>query len=565
MKNIEESLNLELKMNVEPSLMDDFELIAAVAEDCKLMFDSIEGVTEMISKVSEFLEITPIQTILLATIAELSFQKTATIEVLARYFDCSALKILSAMDDIEQLEKKGYVRKNTRKKGRQQNYSDVGYSVPSYVIDAIRKADRSLLGQSKSPDLPTFLKSVSDLADERAEGLLTSAELFREVEMQIIAGMSLPFVHYVNSLLMETSSKCTVFLVSFLRLKERFHVTVDSLGDLLFDNFSEHLTFDQEISDGGHELIKSGLLRNSTAEFETENTISLTEKTVKKLYQGFPSLLRVEPGTPGIISHGKILPKKLYFDGDTGRRLKETETLIMPSRFKVYCRELRKRNFKMGVTIMFSGEPGTGKTEAVYQMARRAGRDIMMVDLSQTKSKWFGESEKIVKQIFIDYETIRRNSDVVPILFINEADGLFGIRSETNGSSSTTDQVMNTIQNILLQALEGFEGIMVVTTNLKCNFDRAFERRFTFRIEFNKPDAAGRRRIWKSKLPELTPEEAGRLAERFELTGGEIDVHVKKVLLRRVLDRKSSLYRILEASCGEDKGFVRRTRVGYRS
>lgn len=551
-------------MNVKPSLMDNLEIIAAAAEDCKLKFDSIEGVTERIEEVSEFLEISPTQTILLATIAELSFHKTATVDMLARYFDCTALKILTAIDDIEQLEIKGYIRKNTRKKGRQQSYSDVGYSVPGCVIDAMRKADKSFLGRTKAPDLPTFLKSVSDLADERAEGILTSAEFFREVEMQIVAGISLPFVHYVNSLLMETPSKCTAFLVCFLRLKERFHVTVDSLGDLLFDNFSDHLNFDQEISDGVHELIKSGLLRNSTAEFETENTISLTEKTVKKLYQDFPSLLRVEPGTPGIISHGKILPKKLYFDGVTGSRLKETETLIMPSRYRAYCRELRKRNFKMGVTIMFSGEPGTGKTEAVYQMARRAGRDIMMVDLSQTKSKWFGESEKIVKQIFIDYEAFRRNSDVEPILFINEADGLFGIRSETNGSSSTTDQIMNTMQNILLQALEGFEGIMVVTTNLKCNFDRAFERRFTFRIEFNKPDAAGRKRIWKSKLPELTPEEARKLAERFELTGGEIDVHVKKVLLRQILDRKSSLYHILEVSCCEDKGFVRRSRVGFR-
>jgi len=188
----------------------------------------------------------------------------------------------------------------------------------------------------------------------------------------------------------------------------------------------------------------------------------------------------------------------------------------------------------------------------------------MMVDLSQTKSKWFGDSEKVVKKIFDDYRNLLRNSDREPILFINEADGFFSKRLELGNRGTSTDQTMNTIQNILLQALENFEGILIATTNLTGNLDGAFERRFTFRIEFPKPDAGARQKIWKSKLPELSDEETKRLAERFELSGGDIDVQVRQALLQKVLRKKVKLYDIVEENCRKDHGFGSRRKIGFR-
>lgn len=187
----------------------------------------------------------------------------------------------------------------------------------------------------------------------------------------------------------------------------------------------------------------------------------------------------------------------------------------------------------------------------------------MMVDLSQTKSKWFGESEKVVKKIFDDYSALLKSSRTEPILFINEADGLFTGRSVMSTSASAADHAINTIQNILLQALENFEGILIATTNLTGNLDRAFERRFTFRIEFPKPDQLTRQAIWKSKLPDLSDEESLKLAERFGITGGEIDVQVRQIILKRVLNKKISLFDALVESCGKDHGFSGRKRVGY--
>ena len=149
------------------------------------------------------------------------------------------------------------------------------------------------------------------------------------------------------------------------------------------------------------------------------------------------------------------------------------EKSAQPSRFRNYRKALERNGLSKGVTAIFYGAPGTGKTETVYQLAKKTGRDICMVELSQTKSKWFGESEKRVRQIFVDYAEMLRNCDREPILFINEADGLFSKRGNVGGNSSSSDHTVNTMQNILLQCLEDFEGILVATTNLNGNLDKA--------------------------------------------------------------------------------------------
>ena len=142
-------------------------------------------------------------------------------------------------------------------------------------------------------------------------------------------------------------------------------------------------------------------------------------------------------------------------------------------------------------------------------------------------------------------------------------DGLFTGRSFISTSSSAADHAINTIQNILLQALENFEGILIATTNLTGNFDNAFERRFTFKIEFPKPDPLIRQAIWKSKLPGLSEEEAAVLGKRFGITGGEIDIQVRQVILKRVLNKNISLFEALVENCGKDHGFSGRRKIGF--
>ena len=209
----------------------------------------------------------------------------------------------------------------------------------------------------------------------------------------------------------------------------------------------------------------------------------------------------LSPGNSGLISSRSLTGKKLFFSDEVKEQVKALEEVMKHNKFRSYGRALKRNNLSSGITAVLFGAPGTGKTEAVYQLARKTGRDIMMVDLSETKSKWFGESEKMVKKIFDDYSALLKNGDTEPILFINEADGLFSKRIDLNSSrGNSTEQSINTIQNILLQALENFEGILIATTNLTSNLDKAFERRFTFKINFPKPDSKSEKKSGRASF-----------------------------------------------------------------
>ena len=140
-------------------------------------------------------------------------------------------------------------------------------------------------------------------------------------------------------------------------------------------------------------------------------------------------------------------------------------------------------------------------------------REIMKVDISQSKSMWFGESEKIIKRIFTNYRVYLKGCSRTPILFFNEADAIISKRYESGFSSLT--QTENAVQNIILEELENFEGIFFATTNF-ASFDPAFERRFLFKIEFQKPDIPVKAKIWQSKLPSLSESECELLARRYD-------------------------------------------------
>jgi SpoVK/Ycf46/Vps4 family AAA+-type ATPase len=139
---------------------------------------------------------------------------------------------------------------------------------------------------------------------------------------------------------------------------------------------------------------------------------------------------------------------------------------------------------------------------------------------------WFGESEKQIKGIFEKYRELLKIEKIAPILLFNEADAVIGKRKDT--ASGNCDQTENAIQNIILQEMENLDGIMIATTNLTQNLDNAFERRFLYKIEFGKPSAEAKSKIWRSIIPALQAEEAAELSLRFDFSGGQIENIARK-------------------------------------
>ena len=177
----------------------------------------------------------------------------------------------------------------------------------------------------------------------------------------------------------------------------------------------------------------------------------------------------------------------------------------------------RKTSTGRGLNVMFSGPPGTGKTMAAEVIANRLRLDLYKIDLSQVVSKYIGETEKNVSRVFAEARTSNA------ILFFDEADALFGRRSEVRDAH---DRYANVEIAFLLQQMDDYEGISVLATNLKQNIDEAFLRRLAFTLEFPFPDEGSRRSIWTKAWPAAVPLDPSVdhafLARTFRFSGGSI-------------------------------------------
>lgn len=178
--------------------------------------------------------------------------------------------------------------------------------------------------------------------------------------------------------------------------------------------------------------------------------------------------------------------------------------------------------------IIFYGNPGTGKTITAYALSNALKKPILSLDCSKVLSMYVGESEKNVRKIFDTYRNITKDIKKDAILLLDEADQFLSQRSVL--SNSSVDKMYNQMQNIFLEQIEKFDGILIATTNLLDNIDSAFSRRFNYKIEFPNPDFNQRKEIWKYILPKDAIYEKNfnidKLAE-FSTTGGQIKIIIK--------------------------------------
>ena len=258
-----------------------------------------------------------------------------------------------------------------------------------------------------------------------------------------------------------------------------------------------------------------------------------------------------------MLDSSKLTEKSLYFPKDIQRQLEDLESFLQPDNFRKVQDRMKEKGFRYGFACLFYGRPGTGKTETVYQLARQTGRNIMVVDVPQLKSMWVGQSEKNVKGLFDRYREQVKRAKLTPILLFNEADAIIGKRK-------SGDKMENSLQNIILQEMETLDGIMIATTNLQENMDKAFERRFLYKIKFDKPTEEARASIWHSMIPDLSELDVHTLASKYDFSGGQIENIARHYAIDNILHGQSEdVLSILIRHCDNERLDNCQRKVGF--
>ena len=440
----------------------------------------------------------------------------------------SKIRLLGFKKELDELATKRLVVVRKRRGG------SVGYRVSQSVVKAVQNntpvQPEPLTGLSTRAIFSRMHTIFADLA-----GGLTSAEIARhEIYDLMNSNTENPFVQSSLRLGLQNLNDSSESLLMFYML----HRNV-SFNDNEFDvdEFRRILDDPMGINDSLYELIGKGESQSHTKgwiEFKCEgglenrDTIQVNENVLNELLADLGdkgSKPRTVIPKDELITHSSIKAKSMFYNDEEGEQINRLTELLMPEKFAQVQERLREKGRRSGICALFYGGPGVGKTETIRQIAKATGRDIYMVDMA-IKSKWIGESERNLKQIFKTYRSLVRESEVAPILLFNEADAIFGRRLvEESGS----EKLNNTLQNIILQEMEDLEGILIATTNMTESFDPAFERRFLYKVLFKKPTTVVKAKIWKSMVDDITDSDAESLAAEYSFTGGQIENITRKL------------------------------------
>lgn len=274
-----------------------------------------------------------------------------------------------------------------------------------------------------------------------------------------------------------------------------------------------------KIFNNGHPFIRIGVLSfNEVADLPRfSSALSLSEEYYSLLVEGKPFVPALSPTFPAQPISSQETWDDLVVGSDTRLALEEINIWLKENK-RMMADQHVTRKIKAGYRALFYGASGTGKTMAASLIGKEANVPVFRVDLSAVVSKYIGETEKNLGAIFDKAE----NRDW--ILFFDEADALFGKRTQTNSSN---DRYANQEVSYLLQRVENFNGLVILSSNLKANMDTAFTRRFQTMINFPVPNEALRKelfhRAFQGKYVVENKEMLDRVVKKFELTGAEIN------------------------------------------
>lgn len=403
------------------------------------------------------------------------------------------------------------------------------------IINAVISNDKALL-EIKIPDniieammkIGKFIKSTMKNSDN---------EMLVEIIVAYVSNFS--SFSIIDSILknkkISNSEKALLFYImaSTVAGAEVFDLDYD-LDSFSAADPSFQYVFKNDVRSGKSILFSEGYLSFSGSFMADFSEIMIGDFLKEQLQIGLPDSSVKKPFYPkltDVIKPEEIVEKQLYFNEAQQIQIEEVQKITSYAYDDVISRFIEK-GLHPGLTFLFHGDAGTGKTELVKQIAKQSNRVLLKVDLSLLMNMFVGESEKNIRRVFKEYREAMAHFERTPILLFNEADAIF---SKRNVVEKAVDQMLNSVQNMLLQELEDFEGIFIATTNMLMNLDKAFDRRILYKLKFEKPDKSTRLAILKQNFDEVEEDILIKASADYSLTGGQIDNVNKRCLTEQLL------------------------------
>ncbi len=494
-------------------LLEAIERVVEASRNSKLDTKELKTVASEIKLLADSFGITPQQAVLFCICME-NGPRRVDFNDLANHLDLSKIGILQYSTDIDALVRRRLLR-----------YRDVkeedDFDIPATVIRCLKHNEVYELPKRTGLDCAGMFELLNLWFEDLVDDAVSAREMQEELTVLFDENQQLGFARKMKALdLCEEDQLLLTLFCHLLINHDDDDIRFGQMEDV-FTSIADFNNAKGELRIGKHELMKKELI-----EYCCENGIAnnsrfkLTENAKRDLLAELKVNVEEEK-LSDIIYTNQLTEKQLFFTPEIQRQIDDLSSFLEPDNYRQIQKRMKEKGFRSGFACLFYGSPGTGKTETVYQMARKTGRAIMTVDVPQIKSKWVGDSEKNIKALFDRYREQVKRAKTSPILLFNEADAIFGLRK--NGAQNAVDKMENSIQNIILQEMEALDGILIATTNLQQNLDKAFERRFLYKIRFEKPSTEARSRIWHSMIPDLDNADVQVLAEKYDFSGGQIE------------------------------------------
>ena len=499
----------------EYTILQLMEVLSEKSDDSRLSEEFWNENRAEADELAARLKITPLQAVLFSICLRRG-PRGVDFDDFARHLDISNIRALTYGDELNALVRAKYIKYRDAK-------DEDSFDIPVSVVRALKNNEAPEQPKRTGLTSAGLFDYMNGLYEDLGNDAILPGELYHELKDLFAENSGLGFVKELDALKLEhyTDWMVIVRLCSLLVNDDDDEICYHQLEGV-YRHKSDYYEEKSAFKDGTHNLMMLGLVEHTCDNGQANTSrIHLTDKAKSLLLADF-HLRQTEMKVGGLIRPETLTQKTLFYTANNASQVNELHSFLTPERYAEIRARMKENGFRSGFACLFYGAPGTGKTETVYQLARQTGRSIMTVNVPDIKSKWVG-------------------------------------------ATSAVDKMENSIQNIILQEIENLDGILIATTNLTQNLDPAFERRFLYKICFEKPDVEVRKKIWETMIPSLNDQEYSLLAAAYEFSGGQMENIARKYSIGTILngepeDKLSVLYSYCNAEKLDSQG---RRRIGF--